>query len=160
MLLLRLALPTFNDRWPAEEFKLLPQHNGHLLPRAPLMPWWNRSRSYDRSSLRDEAVNPAHRVPGAAPKPMRRAIAASLMRGRCEKTEDTRQRVKAHRERKRQQNQPPRNALAVDEIPTEAEAEESYQETLFDQACLLLGSMADATRQRFFAYLERKYHAR
>jgi hypothetical protein len=45
-------------------------------------------------------------------------------------------------------------------MPTEAEAEESYQETLYDQACLLLESMADATRQRFFAFLERKYNER
>jgi Protein of unknown function (DUF3102) len=40
----------------------------------------------------------------------------------------------------------PKNA---EPMPTAAEAEESYQETLYDQACLLLESMADETRQRF-----------
>jgi ParB-like chromosome segregation protein Spo0J len=42
-------------------------------------------------------------------------------------------------------------------MPTEEEAEESYQETLYDQACLILESMADATRQKFFAHLKGKY---
>jgi hypothetical protein len=42
-------------------------------------------------------------------------------------------------------------------VPTEEEAEESYQETLFEQACLLLGEMADETRQRFFAKLRGEY---
>ena len=36
-----LLAPTFNDRWPVEEFKPFPQHNGHLLPRAPLSLWWH-----------------------------------------------------------------------------------------------------------------------
>jgi hypothetical protein len=45
-----------------------------------------------------------------------------------------------------------------DEMPTEAEAEESYQETIFDQACLLLDEMADETRQRFFAKMKETYH--
>ena len=45
-----------------------------------------------------------------------------------------------------------------DEMPTDQEAEESYQETLYDQACWLLGLMTNATRQRFFAHLRRKYH--
>src|SRR5262245_55175690 len=44
------------------------------------------------------------------------------------------------------------------EIPTEEEAERSYQRTLYDQACQLLDSMADETRRKFFAYLKRKYH--
>jgi hypothetical protein len=43
------------------------------------------------------------------------------------------------------------------EMPTQAEAEESYQETLYEQACLLLDEMAGATRQRFFAYLTAAY---
>jgi DNA-binding Lrp family transcriptional regulator len=42
-------------------------------------------------------------------------------------------------------------------MPTAEEAEESYQDTLYDQACLLLESMADETRQRFFAHLRGKY---
>jgi hypothetical protein len=58
--------------------------------------------------------------------------------------------------RKRQQNQ---RAVDVnnDEMPTEEEAEESYQETLFDQACLLLERMGDQTRQKLFAFIARKY---
>jgi hypothetical protein len=47
-------------------------------------------------------------------------------------------------------------------MPTEAEAEESYQDTLYDQACLLLESMASETRQRFFAHIRKakqKWHA-
>ena len=35
-------------------------------------------------------------------------------------------------------------------MPTEEEAEESYQETLYDQACLLLEKMTDETRARFY----------
>jgi hypothetical protein len=40
-----------------------------------------------------------------------------------------------------------------EELPTEEEPDESWQNDLYDQACLLLERMADATRQRFFAYL-------
>ncbi len=51
------------------------------------------------------------------------------------------------------------SAKALSEaLPTEAEADESYQETLYDQACLLLESMAGTTRQRFFAHLKEAYH--
>jgi hypothetical protein len=42
-------------------------------------------------------------------------------------------------------------------IPSEEEAEESYQETLFEQACLFLEDMTDKTRQRFFAKLRGEY---
>jgi hypothetical protein len=42
-------------------------------------------------------------------------------------------------------------------IPTEEEAEESYQETLFEQACLFLEEMTDETRQRLFAKLKGDY---
>jgi flagellar hook-length control protein FliK len=45
-----------------------------------------------------------------------------------------------------------------DVMPTEKEADESWQETLYDQACLLLERMAGETRRRFFAYLRRKYN--
>jgi hypothetical protein len=38
-----------------------------------------------------------------------------------------------------------------DDMPTEEEAEESWQNDLYDQACLLLEQMAGETRQRFFA---------
>jgi hypothetical protein len=43
------------------------------------------------------------------------------------------------------------------DMPTEEEAEESYQETCFEEACLILEKMSDATRQRFFAHLKGKY---
>jgi hypothetical protein len=36
-------------------------------------------------------------------------------------------------------------------MPTEAEAEEEYQQTIYDQACLFLEAMTDETRQRLFA---------
>jgi ParB-like chromosome segregation protein Spo0J len=47
-----------------------------------------------------------------------------------------------------------------DDLPTAEEAEESWQETLYDQACLLLEQMADETRQRFFAHIKEKYKTR
>src|SRR5262249_29506242 len=46
---------------------------------------------------------------------------------------------------------PAKKKRASEEMPTAEEAEESYQETLLDQACLLLESMAGETRQKFFA---------
>jgi hypothetical protein len=42
---------------------------------------------------------------------------------------------------------------AARDLPTEEEADEDWQINLFDQACLLLEQMADATRQRFLVYL-------
>jgi hypothetical protein len=45
-----------------------------------------------------------------------------------------------------------------DVMPTEEEAEKSYQETLYDQACLFLESMTDKTRQKYFAFIRRTYH--
>jgi hypothetical protein len=39
------------------------------------------------------------------------------------------------------------------DLPTEEEADESWQNDLYDQVCLLWERMADATRQRFFDYL-------
>jgi hypothetical protein len=50
----------------------------------------------------------------------------------------------------------PKQAKA-DRMPTEAEGEESYQKTLYDQACLFLEQMSDATRQRFFGFVREKY---
>ena len=44
-----------------------------------------------------------------------------------------------------------------DEMPTAEEAEESQQQDYYDQACMLLGLMAYATRQKFFAHIRRKY---
>lgn len=51
----------------------------------------------------------------------------------------------------------PAGAAAALEMPTEAEAEESHQQALYDQACLFLERMTGETRQRFFAYLRRTY---
>lgn len=48
-------------------------------------------------------------------------------------------------------------SLSDSEIPTEEEADESWQNDLYDQACLLLERMADETRQRFFAEIRRLY---
>jgi ParB-like chromosome segregation protein Spo0J len=45
------------------------------------------------------------------------------------------------------------HAALDDSMPTEAEADESWQNDLYDQACLLQERMTDATRQRFFAHL-------
>jgi len=45
-----------------------------------------------------------------------------------------------------------------EEMPTDEEAEESFQADLYDQACWLLEQMASSTRRKFFATLRRKYH--
>lgn len=50
-----------------------------------------------------------------------------------------------------------RKARDIKDIPSEEEAEKSYQDTIFEQACLLLSEMADETRQRFFAKLREEY---
>jgi ParB/Sulfiredoxin domain len=48
-----------------------------------------------------------------------------------------------------------------DEMPTEEEAEESFQDTLYDHGRLIVDKeMSDATRQKFFAHLKRKYPAK
>ena len=44
-----------------------------------------------------------------------------------------------------------------DEMPTEEEAEEDYQQTIYDQACSMVEDMTDPTRRKFFAHLRRKY---
>jgi predicted transcriptional regulator len=44
-----------------------------------------------------------------------------------------------------------------DKMPTEDEAEEEYQKTIYDQACSMVADMADPTRRKFFAHLRRKY---
>src|SRR5262245_10317447 len=53
----------------------------------------------------------------------------------------------------------PQSKVADEEIPSAEEAEESYQRDVYDQACLILEEMSGETRQRFFAYLRRKYNA-
>jgi hypothetical protein len=48
-----------------------------------------------------------------------------------------------------------------DDMPTAEEANESYQDTLYDHACLIVDErMSGETRQRFFAFLKRKYDAK
>jgi hypothetical protein len=49
------------------------------------------------------------------------------------------------------------NTTEHDDMPTAEEAEESYQETIYDQACLFLESMTGATRQRLFAHISRDF---
>ena len=46
---------------------------------------------------------------------------------------------------------------ADDDMPTEAEAEESYQETLFDQALGLVAEMSTEQRKRFFDLCRQRY---
>jgi hypothetical protein len=43
--------------------------------------------------------------------------------------------------------------LSGDQMPTAEEADESWQDTLYDQACLLLERMAARTQERFFAHI-------
>lgn len=48
---------------------------------------------------------------------------------------------------------------ADDDMPTQEEADESYQNTLYEHACLIVDDkMSGETRQRFFAHVRRKYH--
>src|SRR5262249_41286918 len=49
------------------------------------------------------------------------------------------------------------NAGKHEGVPTVEAADESYQETLYDRACLFLESMTDETRQRFFAHLSERF---
>jgi hypothetical protein len=47
----------------------------------------------------------------------------------------------------------------IDEMPTEEEADESWQQSIYDSACMLVDErMWQATRQRFFQHLRSKYH--
>lgn len=47
--------------------------------------------------------------------------------------------------------------ISDDEMPSEEEAEQSEQDALYDQVCLFLDLMTDATRQKLFARIKRKY---
>lgn len=52
-----------------------------------------------------------------------------------------------------------KKAPAPDEdMPTDEEADQSEQEALYDQACLILERMSGETRQRFFAHLKEVHH--
>ena len=42
-------------------------------------------------------------------------------------------------------------------LPTEEEADEEYQATLYDQACRFLGEMTGETRRKLFAHIKRKF---
>jgi hypothetical protein len=55
---------------------------------------------------------------------------------------------------------PSEPATDTDDTPTAEEADESYQTTLYDHACLIVDEeMSGETRQKFFAHLiKRKYH--
>lgn len=44
-----------------------------------------------------------------------------------------------------------------DEMPTEEEADESWQNDLYDQACLFLERMTEATRRKFRAHFKETY---
>jgi len=53
---------------------------------------------------------------------------------------------------------PKRKVKTDDVMPTQEEADESYQNTLYDHACQIVDTeMSGETRQRFFAHLRRKY---
>ena len=39
-------------------------------------------------------------------------------------------------------------------MPTDEESDQSHQEALYDQACLILERMSGETRQRFFAHID------
>jgi hypothetical protein len=52
---------------------------------------------------------------------------------------------------------PKPHTAPAEDMPSEKEAHDSWQKTCYDQACLLLDQMADDTRQKFFAYIRRKY---
>ena len=53
---------------------------------------------------------------------------------------------------------PQRKPKPEEVMPTDEEAEESFQADLYDQACWLLEQMASSTRRKFFAHLRRKHH--
>jgi len=53
---------------------------------------------------------------------------------------------------------PQRKAKPEEVMPTDEEAEASFQADLYDQACWLLEQMASSTRRKFFAHLRRKHH--
>ena len=47
---------------------------------------------------------------------------------------------------------------AADDMPTEEEADESHQSTLYDHACLIVDEeMSGETRRKFFAHIKEKY---
>jgi len=53
---------------------------------------------------------------------------------------------------------PQRKTKPEEIMPTQEEADESYQNTLYDHACQIVDTeMSGETRQRFFAHLRRKY---
>jgi hypothetical protein len=75
----------------------------------------------------------------------------------AQKLEQDRQRSRRAYHNKKTQQKQPSSHVRDDEIPTEEEAEQSWQDDLYDQACFLLAQMGNATRQRLFAHIRRKY---
>jgi hypothetical protein len=68
--------------------------------------------------------------------------------------ERERQKKRRQRQKSKQNNH---HVPGTDEIPTAEEADEDWQQALYDQACLLLARMGDATRQKLFAFIRRTY---
>jgi len=50
---------------------------------------------------------------------------------------------------------PKKKTRPIDELPTEEEAEESYQQTLYEMVCDQLDKMTSETRRKVFAYISR-----
>jgi hypothetical protein len=44
-----------------------------------------------------------------------------------------------------------------EEMPTQEEADEEWQQDLYDQACSFLASMTSETRQKYFAHIKKEY---
>jgi hypothetical protein len=58
---------------------------------------------------------------------------------------------------KKRRSPKPKLVYDDDDMPSEEEAEESWQSDLYDQACLLLERMAGKTRRRIFAHIRKVY---
>jgi hypothetical protein len=57
----------------------------------------------------------------------------------------------------RKQPQPKLRLVEPEEMPTQEEADEEWQQDLYDQACSFLGSMTSETRQKYFAHIKKEY---
>jgi hypothetical protein len=53
--------------------------------------------------------------------------------------------------------QPKLRLVEPEEMPTQEEADEEWQQDLYDQACSFLGSMTSETRQKYFAHIKKEY---
>ena len=53
---------------------------------------------------------------------------------------------------------PKLHIVKEEEMPTEEEAEESWQADILEQTCFLLDKqMTDVTRRKFFTYIKKEY---